>query len=131
MRSAGLDDLASLLMLIWMATFLIVDDKANAITALREFFELDGHEVAAFTDPRECRGHAEPVSRWPTAHRLIPDSRTPAGRRARMCRANDLRVGIARRRFCARCTSPVSTARWADDASSDRYVQPPGTPLAR
>lgn len=37
-----------------MASFLIVDDEVNATAALRELLESDGHEVAAFTDPREA-----------------------------------------------------------------------------
>ena len=37
-----------------MPRFLIVDDEINALSALRELLESDGHEVAAFTSAREA-----------------------------------------------------------------------------
>ena len=36
-----------------MARFLIADDEPNAVAAVRELLETDGHEVAASTNARE------------------------------------------------------------------------------
>ena len=37
-----------------MARFLVVDDEINALSALRELLESDGHQVAAFSSAREA-----------------------------------------------------------------------------
>ena len=37
-----------------MARFLVVDDEINALSALRELLESDGHQVAAFSNAREA-----------------------------------------------------------------------------
>jgi DNA-binding NtrC family response regulator len=42
-----------------MARFLVVDNETNAVSALRELLEVDGHEVAAFTSAREAMAAAE------------------------------------------------------------------------
>ena len=37
-----------------MARFLVVDDELNALSALRELLESDGHQVAAFSSARDA-----------------------------------------------------------------------------